>query len=63
MKANKLNVGDVKLMNKMIMHIRNVPLQTKFRKLQGDDWWLTTFVDASIGILPDGHRSTVGYLI
>ena len=35
----------------------------KFRKLYGDDWWLTTFVDASKGVLPDGHSSTVGYLI
>ena len=63
MKANKPNVGDVKLMNKVVNHIKNVSCDIKYRKLEGRIWYISTFVDASKGILPDGHSSTMGYLI
>ena len=32
-------------------------------KFEGSTWYISTFVDASKGILPDGHSSTMGYLI
>ena len=63
MKANKSVVNDVKLMNKVGNHIKNIPCDLKYQKLYGHIWYLTTFVDASKGILPDGHSSAMGYLI
>ena len=63
MNANKAAIKNVKLSNKMVNMVRNTPLQLKFNKLDGDQWYISVFSDASKNTLPDGESSAMGYMI
>lgn len=63
MNANKAQVKDVKLSTKMVNQVRNVPIKMKFNKLDGDQWYISVFSDASKNTLPDGESSAMGYMI
>ena len=55
--------NDVRMINKMIQHVKGYNLRMKFDKLEGKTWFLTVFADASLKGLPDKTSSSLGYLI
>ena len=63
MNVNKAQIKDVKLSTKMVNTVRNIPLKLKFNKLDGDQWYISVFSDASKNTLPDGESSSMGYMI
>ena len=63
MLTNTATVGDVRLINKMANQIKSNEVVLNFVKLKGDVLYITVFVDASKGILPDGESSAMGYVI
>ena len=54
---------DVKKLNKMISQALNNNYWIKYSKIQGNRWFLTVFVDASLGALPNRTDSAYGFVI
>ena len=62
-KQRKATHKDIKKLNKMIKRAISENFWIKFSKIPGHRWFLTVFVDASLGGLPNRMDSAYGYII
>ena len=63
MNVAKATIKDVKLVRKMVNCVKSTPIKLKFNKIDGDEWYISVFSDASKNTLPDGESSAMGYII
>mgnify|MGYP001297108246 FL=1 len=64
MSAHKPTWGDVALINKLVNRVKNLEVEIKYSKLQGDQWYVTVFADASKGNLSaDKSESAIAYIV
>ena len=61
--AHNPTVGMINIVNKTVTAVNSRSVELRFRKLQGDCWYLTVFSDASLRGLSGKVHSAMGYLI
>ena len=62
-KQRKATYKDVKLLNKMIKRAQEETYWIKYTKIPGSKWFISVFVDASLGGLPGRTDSAFGFAI
>ena len=63
-RQNEATFEDVRYLNKMVKKVKDLDYRIKFRKLEGDHWFLTVFADASLKNLPPNKtQSASGFII
>ena len=62
-KQRKATYRDVKLLNKMIKRTTEENYWIKYTKIPGSKWYISVFVDASLGALPGRTDSPFGFAV
>ena len=62
-KQRKATYRDVKLLNKMIKRTTEENYWIKYTKIPGSKWYISVFVDASLGALPGRTDSAFGFAV
>ena len=63
MAASAPTVKDWKTANKVVRELKDIEVKIKYSRLSEDNWYISVFMDASVGKLPDGISSAMGILI
>ena len=61
--AHSPTVGMISMINKTVTMVNSRSVEIRYRKLEGDRWFLTVFSDASLRGLSGKVHSAMGYLI